>query len=181
MAQTLRPRHPYNQGHHPPMLIRPLHPDTDRATVTAFFDSIADYIRMERDAPPDATVIEEFFTDTPPGCDPTHSLRLGLFEHSTLIALAEMGFGYPESDNAYLGFLAVSEMARGKGAGEILFAHLETEARARGCSAIYLAVLDANPRGRAFWERQGFTLAIANREVTLGQKTQIAHRLRKPL
>jgi hypothetical protein len=84
------------------MLIRPLHPDTDRATVTAFFDSIADYIRMERDAPPDAEVIEEFFTDTPPGCDPTQSLRLGLFEHSTLIALAEMGFGYPESDNAYL-------------------------------------------------------------------------------
>src|SRR3990167_5882933 len=97
MAQTLRPRHPYNQGHHPPMLIRPLHPDTDRATVTAFFDSIADYIRMERDAPPDATVIEEFFTDTPPGCDPTHSLRLGLFEHSTLLAFAGNGVrGFPK-------------------------------------------------------------------------------------
>lgn len=163
------------------MLIRPLHPDTDRATVAAFFDSIADYIRLERDAPPDATVLEEFFTDTPPGCDPAQSLRLGLFEHSNLIAVAEMGFGYPESDNAYLGFLAVSSVARGKGAGETLFAHLQTEARARGCTAIFLAVLDANPRGRAFWERLGFSLAMANREVTLGQKTQIAHRMRKPL
>jgi ribosomal protein S18 acetylase RimI-like enzyme len=163
------------------MLIRPLSPIQDRARVAAFFETIADYIRMERDAPPDAEVIEEFFTDTPPGCDPAQSLRLGLFEHSTLIALAEMGFGYPESDNAYLGFLAVSADARGKGAGEFLLTHLETEARARGCSAIYLAVLDANPRARAFWERQGFSLAVANREVTLGQKTQIAHRLRKPL
>ena len=38
-------------------------PDTDRATVTAFFDSIADYIRMERDAPPDAEVIEDAHAD----------------------------------------------------------------------------------------------------------------------
>lgn len=163
------------------MLIRPLVPDTDRALVVAFFDSIADYIRLERDSAPDDEVISEFFNDAPPGCDPAQSLRLGLFEHSDLVALAEMGFGFPEPDNAYLGFLAVSATARGKGLGEILFRHLEAAARARGCRAICLAVLDANPRARAFWERQGFTLAVANRDVTLGQKTQIAHRLRKPL
>jgi ribosomal protein S18 acetylase RimI-like enzyme len=163
------------------MLIRPLSPVSDRATVAAFFDTISDYIHLERDAPPDDEVISEFFTDAPPGCDPAQSLRLGLFEHSTLIAVAEMGFGYPEPDNAYLGFLAVSAPARGKGAGETLLAHLETQARNRGCTSLFLAVLDANPRARAFWERQGFTLAVANREVTLGQKTQIAHRLQKRL
>lgn len=163
------------------MLIRPLSPETDRARVATFFDTIADYVHLERDAPPDASVVDEYFTDAPPGCDPAQSLRLGLFEDSTLIALAEMGFGFPESDNAYLGFLAVSASARGKGAGEILFTHLQTEARSRGNTAMFLAVLDANPRARAFWERLGFTLAIANREVTLGQKTQLAHRMRKPL
>ena len=44
-----------------------------------------------------------------------------------------------------------------------------------------MAVLDANPKGRAFWEREGFRLRLADREVTIGMKTQIAHRLGKDL
>jgi ribosomal protein S18 acetylase RimI-like enzyme len=33
---------------------------------------------------------------------------------------------------------------------------LEDRARGRGMRGIYLAVLAANPRGWAFWEKQGF-------------------------
>ena len=163
------------------LTIRPLDPVTDRATVDAFFHSIADYIRMERDEDPGPEVTQEFFTDAPPGCDPAHSHRLGLFDAGQLMALAEMAPGYPEPDAAYLGFLAVSTAARGKSLGQHLLRHVETLARQGGARTLYLAVLDANFRGRAFWEREGFTLAAANRPVTLGQKTQIAHRLSKPL
>ena len=34
--------------------------------------------------------------------------------------------------------------------------HVETLARARHARQLYLAVLDTNPRGRAFWLREGF-------------------------
>lgn len=162
-------------------LIRPLDPIADRPAVDALFRAARDYILMERDAEPDEAVTDEFFTDAPPGCDPAASARLGLFDGGALIAVAEMGFGYPQADDAYLGLMVVSEAARGSGAGRRLLHHLQDLARARGMTRMFLAVLEANPRGRAFWEREGFALAVANREVTLGAKTQIAHRLGKTL
>lgn len=163
------------------MLIRALDPVTDRASVRALFDAAADYILLERGTPPDDSVVEEFFTDAPPGADPAASLRLGLFDGPALVAIAEMGWNYPGPTDAYLGLLIVAPAARGQGAGPRLLRHLESGARARGKTAMYLAVLDANPRGRAFWDREGFRLALPDRQVTLGRKTQIAHRLGKPL
>lgn len=163
------------------MMIRALSPHSDRAAVARLFDAIADYVHIERDAAPDAQAVEEFFTDAPPGCDPALSHRLGLFDAGELIALAEMAMGYPEADDAYIGFLAVAATARGKGAGAHLLGHLEARARAAGAHRLYLAVLDANPRGRAFWEREGFAPTGFSRDVTLGAKTQLAHRLVKGL
>jgi GNAT superfamily N-acetyltransferase len=163
------------------MQIRKLDPIADRNLVEAFFVEIADYVRLERDESPTPIVTEEFFTEAPPGCEPEASFRLGAFAENRLIAIAEMALGYPAATDAYIGFLAVTEAARGKGAGRDLLRHLEELARDSAATRIFLAVLDANPRGRAFWEREGFSLALPNREVTLGQKTQIAHRLGKAL
>lgn len=163
------------------MIIRALHPVQDRARVDAFFQDARDYITIERGEAPGPEVTEEFFTDTPPGCDPDASLRIGLFDGTRLIALAETGFGFPEPDDAYLGLMVVTPAARGRGAGPRLLRHIEAEARARRCKALYLAVLDANPRGRAFWEREGFATILTDRPVTLGTKTQMARRMGKAL
>ena len=78
--------------------------------VEAFFQASADYIYLERGEAPSPLVTEEFFTDAPPGCDPAQSLRLGLM-HPDLIALAEMGFGYPTASDAYLGLMMVAPSA----------------------------------------------------------------------
>ena len=123
---------------------------------------------------------DEFFTDAPPGCDPSVSLRLGLFDPH-LVAIAELAFGYPTAVDAYLGLMIVAPTARDRGTGAYFLRHIEHEARQHGMQNLYLGVLDANPRAMSFWKREGFTLALANRAVTLGQKTQIAHRMRKPL
>ena len=162
------------------MPIRRLDPITDRALVDAFFQSAADYIRLERDEAPGPDVTDEFFTDAPPGIDPQTSLRIGLFTDH-LIGIAEMSFGYPGATDAYLGLMIIAPTARGAGVGQTLLRHLETEARSRGARNLCLGVLAANPRGQAFWTREGFTLALANQPVTLGPKTQPAHRLMKSL
>lgn len=163
------------------MTIRTLDPALDRARVDAFFRNASDYILIERGTPPGPEVTEEFFTDAPPGCDPAASLRLGLFEGAALVAVAEAGFGFPDPDAAYLGLMIVAPDARGRGAGVRLLRHIEREARAQGCKALFLAVLEANPRGRAFWEREGFTTRLTDRPVTLGAKTQMARRMGKAL
>lgn len=163
------------------MILRPLDPATERPLVLAFLHEAADYIALERGAPPDDSLVEEFFTDAPPGSNPAESLRLGLFDQGHLVAIAEMGWNHPGPTDAYLGLLIVSPAARGRGLGQHVLRHLEDQARARGKTALYLAVLDANPRGRAFWEREGFRVTLPDRQVTLGEKTQIAHRMGKDL
>lgn len=163
------------------MLIRPLDPEADRALLSAFFGGVADYIRLERDTAPGPELLNEFFGDAPPGCDPAASARLGMFDAGRLLGIAEMGFGYPKPEDAYLGLMLLHPDARGGGRGAYLLRHLEDLARSRGRTRIALAVLEINPRGRAFWEREGFQLELANRQVVLGSVTRIAHRLVKPL
>lgn len=162
------------------MPIRRLDPIADRARVEALFAASADYVQMERDQDPGPQITEDFFADAPPGADPAASHRVGLFQPD-LIGIAELSFGYPDALAAYIGLLMIAPPARGKGAGQRLLRHLEDTARRRGAKMLYLAVLDANQRGRAFWQREGFSLALANCSVTPGRKTQIAHRLGKPL
>lgn len=163
------------------MTIRRLDPISDRPRVDAFFQAAADYIRIERDADPGPEVTDEFFNDTPPGCDPTQNLRLGLFDQGLLIAVADLAFGYPASDDAYLGLMIVIPAARGSGACTRLLHHVEAEARAQKCKGLCLAVLEANPAARTFWERKGFRTRLTGCPVTLGQKTQMARRMGKAL
>ena len=163
------------------MLIRPLDPVSDRTLVDGFFAGSADCIRLERGEDPGPAVTDEFFNDTPPGCDARANLRVGLLAGEQLMALADLAFGYPTPKDAYIGLMMVDPAARGSGAGVLMLRHLEQTARDRGFTGLYLGVLEANPRGRAFWEREGFTLALANRPITLGGITQMAHRLGKAI
>ena len=163
------------------MLIRSLDPAAGRSRVDAVFAGCADHVRLERGTGPGPDVTEEFFTDTPPGCDPAANLRLGRFDDTGLIGIADLAFGFPTATDAYIGLMMITPAQRGTGAGAVLLRHLEAAARARACSALCLGVLDANPKGRAFWQREGFMPTLAKGSLTLGKITHIAHRLGKPL
>ena len=73
-----------------------------------------------------------------------------------LSGVAEISYGFPDPGDAYLGLMILGPWAQGAGHGRTFLAHAEGLARSRGASRMFLAVLDANPRGRAFWEREGF-------------------------
>lgn len=168
-----------------PATIRRLDPGADRALVDSFWPEIADYIEIERGARPgpalSAELTEEFFTGAPPGADPADGPRLGLFDDGRLLGIVELAFGFPAPEDAYLGILFLAEAARGRGLGREFLREVERLARARGAPRLYLAVLDANPRGRAFWEREGFRPHEEGRSVTLSGRTQTACRMVKPL
>lgn len=163
--------------------IRPLDPTADRGAVAALFLSAEDYIQLERGTAPGPEVTKEFFTDLPPGCSPAAVRKLGLEDRESghLVGVADLAFGYPAATDAYLGLMVLSAPARGLGLGASFLAHVEMLARDGGARALYLSVLDANPRGRAFWQRQGFTLRYAGRRISLGGKTQTAARYGKTL
>jgi GNAT superfamily N-acetyltransferase len=138
------------------MRIRELFP-SETALVAQFYREAPDYwLLAEGRCDPQAQA-SDFFTDAPPNCDPVQSDRLGLFLNQRLSGVAELSYGFPEANDAYLGLMLLGPWAQGAGHGQTFLAHAESLARKRHAARLYLAVLDVNPRGRAFWEREGFS------------------------
>ena len=135
------------------MPILPLDPAADRAAILGLLTEARDYYHLWLGRDPVEADVEAMLTDGPPGCDPAASHRLGLWGDG-LEGVAELSFGYPTPEDAYLGLMILAPRARSKGQGAAFLAHIQS--LAQGCPRLYLAVLEANPRGRAFWERQGF-------------------------
>ncbi|MBT1156174.1 GNAT family N-acetyltransferase [Aminobacter anthyllidis] len=137
---------------------------------------------LESGTAPSDTMVAEFLTDCPPGSDLAASCKLGMFTPGgALVAIADMAFGYPETDDAYIGLLLIDENCRGMGLGRTFLDHLIATARARNAARLLIAALDENSRGRAFWEREGFRLLQSIAGFKAGLKTHIVHRMWRPL
>lgn len=160
-------------------LIHRLDPVQDRAAVAEMLREARDYYQLWLGHDPGPAEVDAVFTAGPPGCDAALSHRLGLFLADRLSGVAELSFGYPGPQDAYLGLMILAPRARSAGHGAAFFAHVEAEARASACPQICLAVLEANPRGRAFWERMGFAATGIFRDDT--ETGHRIHRLAKPL
>lgn len=165
-------------GPAPLRVIRHLLP-ADRPLVAAFYRAAPEYWELaEGRCEPDQQA-KDFFTDAPPGCDPSASDRLGLFLDGRLSGLAEVSYGFPDPADAYLGLMLLGPWAQGAGHGRALLTHSEGLARRRAAPRLFLAVLEANPRGRAFWMREGFrATGFSRHDLPTGH---VLHRLVKPL
>ena len=163
------------------MKVRALDPVTDLPAVVQFYRDAPDYWELAEGRTPDAAKAADFFTDGPPGCDPALSYRLGAFLDDRLSGLAEVSFGFPDPSDAYLGFMMLGPWARGQGHGRAFLHHSERLAKGRNASQMYLAVMASNPRGRAFWEREGFVDTGLSGTMHVGAREQTLHRLVKTL
>ena len=130
---------------------------SDLAAVEALYQAAAEFWVMSDRKPPSRHKAAEFFTDCPPGCDPGASQRFGFFEQERLVGVAELAFGFPNSEDSYLGLMLFDPAARGRGLGQVFLAEVERRARAKGCPRLLLAVLEENTGGWRFWQRQGFS------------------------
>jgi ribosomal protein S18 acetylase RimI-like enzyme len=162
------------------LTMRALNPRFDLPTVRAFYGEASDYWFLADRRPPGEAKAAEFFTDAPPGCDPAASQRLGLFpENARMGGVAVLSFGFPSAFDAYIDLLLIAPYLRGQGHGAAVVQALEDRARARGMRGMYLAVLAANPRGWAFWEKQGYqNTGLSRRDPDTGH---LLHRLGKAL
>lgn len=164
------------------MRIAALDPARDRAALAACLAAASDYYRLWLGHDAGEAEVDDFLTDCPPGCDPAASHRLGLWEDEGLWGVAELSFGFPEAEAAYLGCMILNPAARGQGHGMRFLAEVEARARAQGAKALYLAVLEANRRGMAFWQREGFASTGVSRILDEpGAPRHVSHRLRKRL
>ena len=160
------------------MRIRELFP-SETTLVAQFYREAPDYWLLAEGRCDPAAQAQDFFTDAPPNCDPATSDRIGLFLNQRLSGVAEVSYGFPEAGDAYLGLMILGPWAQGAGHGKAFLAHAEALARKRHAPRLYLAVLDVNPRGRAFWEREGFKgTGLTRKDAITGH---LIERLVKPL
>lgn len=130
----------------------------DRAAVRNLMDRAADYVRLEQGKAPDSASVADYFFTAVPGATPEQMLRIGVFEDGRLVGISDLGFGYPQAADAYIGLVMLDAACRGRGIGRAVVAHLAGLARERGALRLLVAVLEANAAGRAFWAAQGFEL-----------------------
>lgn len=140
----------------------------------------ADYWRLADRAEPCArTKAQEAFDDAPPGSAPGSALVFGWQTGAGLAGIATLSPGFPAAGEAYLGLMLLAPRARGAGLGAALLRGVEGAARAGGAARLFLAVLEENPRGRAFWQREGFApTGLSRQDAETGHRL---HRLGKVL
>lgn len=153
----------------------------DHAAVLDLFRRAEDYTLLESGRLPGPETAADFFASAPPGGDPASGLRPGLFIDGVLQGIAEIAFGFPSPDDAYLGLMLLAPAARGRGLGAAFLDHIIALARDRAATRLCLAVLQANPRGRAFWERHGFRHELSVPAAQFGDRWHIRHRLVRDL
>ena len=163
------------------ILIRELHPQTDAAAVRSLHDRAADYLDLETGEPPDDATVADFFAPAPFVTSPAGNLKLGLFSGGRLDAIADLAFGFPEPQDAFIGLLLIAADRRGQGLGHLFADHMVAVARARHAPRLFIAVLEANPKARAFWEREGFVAVLQGPPAQMGRRTHIRWRMERRL
>ena len=162
-------------------LIRALDPDADAAAVRHLFDRAADYIDLETGEDPSDAHVADFFAPAPFATGPAGTLKLGLFSGGRLDAIADLAFGFPEPQDAFIGLLLIAADRRGHGLGHLFVDHMVDVARARHAPRLFIAVLEANPRARVFWEREGFVQVLKGPPTQMGRRTHVRWRMERKL
>lgn len=132
--------------------------DVDRARVADLFARAADYVRLESGSDPTEATVRDFFEERPPNLGPEQAGQVGFVVKSRLVGIAAYCIGYPEPSDSYIGLMIFDPEGRGQGIGTTALAAVTKLARDAGARRQFVAVLEANTAGRAFWEKQGFVL-----------------------
>jgi GNAT superfamily N-acetyltransferase len=149
----------------------------DRDELRLLFEVCEDHVRLHEGRAPTWEQVEELLRELPPGRTLADKYVLGIrgADHR-LIGVIDVVRDYPASGEWYLGLLLLHPGERGRGLGERVYEAVEAWVRRRGGAAMWLAVLEQNPRARRFWKRLGFS-AVTSRRVRLGVLESVAVRM----
>ena len=130
--------------------------EADIADVTLLARSNRRYYRQLHTRP-SAAVLTEIITDVPEGAGPNSKYCVGFYDEDVLVAVMDLIVGYPEADDAYIGWFMVDESLQGHGVGGSIFADVRAAMQAQGFDHLEVACPVSSESGMRFWEEQGFT------------------------
>ena len=107
---------------------------------------------------PSRSRLTEIVSDIAVGVEGADSYFVGFYDREgDLVAVLDLICGYPEADDAYIGWFMVDADMQGKGVGSGIFADVRASMKAQGYDHLELKCPKASESARLFWEDQGFT------------------------
>jgi len=101
--------------------------------------------------------LTEVITKLPDGTSLGSKYFVGFYNSDDmLVAVMDLITGYPEADDAFIGWLMVDGAMQGRGIGSDIFADVRAAMKAAGFDYIALAVVKENKEALKFWKDQGF-------------------------
>lgn len=137
-------------------VIRRLDPVDDLEAAQALCLRATDYIQLESGAPPAPDYAAKLIAEAPPNLPAEDVFAFAAETGGQLAGIVTCLRNFYQRGEWYMGLLLLDPDARGAGLGARMAAHVFGRAQSEQASCIRVAVLDANPRARAFWEAQGF-------------------------
>ncbi len=108
---------------------------------------------------PSRSRLTEIISDVPDGANETDKHFVGFYdERGFLVAVLDLICGYPERDDAFIGWFMVDADQQGRGIGSQIFADVRASMQAQGYDRLEVACPKASEGGMKFWAGQGFAL-----------------------
>jgi len=106
---------------------------------------------------PSRSRLTEIITNVPTGAEGTSTYFVGFYDdEDDLVAVMDLICGYPESDDAFIGWFMVDAASQGHGVGTSIFADVRASMKAQGYDHLELKCPKASESALKFWESQGF-------------------------
>lgn len=95
---------------------------------------------------------------TPPNTKTEDKYYIGFYENNSLIAVMDLVDGYPNSENAYIGFFMMDIQYQGQGLGSAIITEAAEYLKSMGKKTIRLGIDKGNPQSTRFWKKNGFVV-----------------------
>ncbi len=107
-------------------------------------------------AVPSAESLTEVISSIPESATAENKYFVGFYEKEKLIAVLDLIAGYPESDDAFIGWFMVDGDMQRQGIGSRIFADVRAAMKGQGFDYMSLDCAEVHKESLAFWKAQGF-------------------------
>lgn len=129
--------------------------EEDISDVYNLYRSNVKYYRSNNERPSKKR-LTEVISEVPDGADPSQKYFIGFYEDDDLIAILDLITGYPEKDDAFIGWFMVKAEMHRQGIGSQLLADIRATLKAQGYDKISLKCSKESEETFSFWQNQGF-------------------------
>ena len=143
--------------------------EADIADVYNLHRSNVKYYRQNNEKPSKKR-LTEVISEIPEGASISQKYFVGFYEKDDLVAILDLIVGYPNSDDAFIGWFMVKEELHRKGVGSQIIADVRAALKAQGINHISLKCNASSTEAIDFWKNQNFLITNQDDEIVCMNK-----------